>query len=140
MHARVRARMPMSVRTSTRVTTPMRMSKREPTIARHIARVYTKVWAHVGASRIRRSRLTRSGKLLLRILVMAYWLWHISYGRARLPRSGKLLLRVHERVRGILDARVCFSSPPASPTACLLRGHGRAGTQNDRLGEVRRSL
>ena len=24
----------------------------------------------------------------------------------------------------------------ASPTACLLRGYGRAGTQNDRLGEA----
>ena len=24
----------------------------------------------------------------------------------------------------------------ASPTACVLRGYGRAGTQNDRLGEA----
>ena len=27
-------------------------------------------------------------------------------------------------------------STSASPTACLLRGYGRAGTQNDRLGEA----
>ena len=29
-----------------------------------------------------------------------------------------------------------IGSISASPTACLLRGYGRAGTQNDRLGEV----
>ena len=29
-----------------------------------------------------------------------------------------------------------IGSISASPTACLLRGYGRAGTQNDRLGAV----
>ena len=30
-----------------------------------------------------------------------------------------------------------IGSTSASPTACPLRGYGRAGTQNDRLGERR---
>ena len=33
------------------------------------------------------------------------------------------------------DGRSNGHSISASPTACLLRGYGRAGTQNDRLGE-----
>ena len=33
-------------------------------------------------------------------------------------------------------ALLYIGSISASPTACLLRGYGRAGTQNDRLGEA----
>ena len=34
-----------------------------------------------------------------------------------------------------LEVRVYIGSISASPAACRLRGYGRAGTQNDRLGE-----
>ena len=36
----------------------------------------------------------------------------------------------------VSSAAVNIIGISASPTACLLRGCGRAGTQNDRLGEV----
>ena len=58
-----------------------------------------------------------------------------------------------DMAKGNMDARYICSAPPslvcehgsadleaqaisASPTACPLRGYGRAGTQNDRLSEA----
>ena len=37
----------------------------------------------------------------------------------------------------IVADRLYIGSISASPTACLLRGYARAGTQNDRLGAAR---
>ena len=47
-------------------------------------------------------------------------------------------VRAQDRM-GVSIGYLCMlyiGSISASPTACLLRGHARAGTQNDRLGEA----
>ena len=51
-------------------------------------------------------------------------------------KAAQLILDTVDKVVTI-DVHACYiGSTSASPTACLLRGSGRAGTQNDRLGEA----
>ena len=70
-------------------------------------------------------------------MVMTHTYGLYSHGLPNAPQPRRRLHR--QRLdRGPLQAHVglyigCIS---ASPTACLLRGYGRAGTQNYRLAEA----
>ena len=65
---------------------------------------------------------------------MLYLICPSAVRRRRAPRRWKEKVLVEVRVRRGRHRESKFSS--ASPTACLLRGHGRAGIQNDRLSEA----
>ena len=99
------------------------------------------------------------------ILVMAYYLWHISYGAhtyAQLWHVCRYGVRYTLEVDAVVPAwtqkeiwgsrhqitnevlptslkvepSTGLDSISASPTACPLRGYGRVGTQNDRLSDM----
>ena len=65
--------------------------------------------------------------------------FYISAGRSMGPfLLGRAWLTGEQRTAmdGCEDRRLYIGSISASPTACLLRGYGRVGTQNDRLAEA----
>ena len=64
-----------------------------------------------------------------------------AYRHAHRHECGRMRGRVYEYLpahlcEDIYIGSIYIGSISASPTACPLRGYGRAGTQNDRLGET----
>ena len=65
-------------------------------------------------------------RIVMACIVMAYMYWAVHNEH----------VQEADKQDRLVDLVLYIGSTSASPTACLLRGYGCAGTQNDRLGEA----